>query len=252
MFIHSIDPVLFSIGPLEIRYYGLVYVIGFLLLYFLLPKLAKQKGLKLSKEDASDLIIYLVIGVIAGARLFHVFVYNPSYYLSHPAEILAVWQGGLSFHGGFLGAVTAGWLFCRKKKFNLLDLADLTVIPLGIALGLGRIANFINAELYGFRTGVPWAVKFPNAEGFRHPSQLYESAKNFFIFGVLWNVKNLKLPRGALFTLFTFMYGVLRFSVEFFRERENLFLNISTGQWLSLGMIIFSVVFYFMYVRKNR
>jgi phosphatidylglycerol:prolipoprotein diacylglycerol transferase len=248
MFIHNIDPVLLSIGPFEIRYYGLFYFIGFIMAYFLISHLAKKKELSINKDDVADLLLYLIVGIILGARFFHVFVYNPSYYLANPSEIIAIWRGGLVFHGGLIGAIIAGLYFCKRKKTDFYELADIAVIPLALGLALGRIGNFINGELYGRLTDVSWAVKFPDAEGFRHPSQIYESFKNLLIFFTLWTIKDKKLPKGFMFWLFIVMYSVLRFIMEFFRQPTEYGFIISfltIGQIFSI--IMFSVGIFFIY-----
>jgi len=241
MFYHNINPVLLRLGPFEIRYYGLFYVLGFVIAYFMLVHLAKKRQLNLTKDDVSDFLLYEIIGTIAGARLFYVLAYNLKFYLANPLQIFAIWQGGLSFHGGLLGAIIAAIIFCRKKKINFYDLADITVIPLALGLALGRIGNFTNGELFGRITNVPWAVKFPDAEGFRHPSQIYESLKNLFIFSVLWHAKNMKLPKGFLFWLFITLYSFLRFVVEFFRE-PDMQLGFFLG-WITMGQILSVVTF---------
>ncbi len=241
MFIHSIDPVLLSIGPFQIRYYGLFYVIGFIIAYFLINHLAKKKEISLNKDDIADLLLYVIVGIILGARIFYVFVYNLPYYLANPFEMIAVWHGGLSFHGALIGAVIAGFYFCKKRKIDFYELADIAVIPVALGLALGRLGNFINGELYGRITDVSWAVKFPDAEGFRHPSQIYASFKNMLIFFTLWVIKDKKLPKGFMFWLFVVMYSALRFTVEFFRAPdEQLGFIIS---WLTMGKILSIVMF---------
>ena len=241
MFIHSIDPVLLSIGPFQIRYYGLFYVIGFIIAYFLINHLAKKKEISLNKDDIADLLLYVIVGIILGARIFYVFVYNLPYYLANPFEMIAVWHGGLSFHGALIGAVIAGFYFCKKRKIDFYELADIAVIPVALGLALGRLGNFINGELYGRITDVSWAVKFPDAEGFRHPSQIYASFKNMLIFFTLWVIKDKKLPKGFMFWLFLVMYSALRFTVEFFRAPdEQLGFIIS---WLTMGKILSIVMF---------
>src|SRR3989338_10889466 len=182
MYIHDINPILLKLGFLEIRYYGLFYVIGFILTYFMLDWLAKKKNIALTKDDIADLLLYTVIGMLAGSRLFYALVYNFAYYLENPLHIFAIWEGGLSFHGALIGIIIAGYAFCRKKNFDFYTLADIVVIPVSLALMLGRIGNFINGELYGRITDLPWGVKFKDAEGFRHPSQLYEAFKNMVMF----------------------------------------------------------------------
>ncbi|MBS3101938.1 prolipoprotein diacylglyceryl transferase [Candidatus Woesearchaeota archaeon] len=251
MFYHNINPVLLRLGPFEIRYYGLFFVLGFIIAYFMLAYLANKRRLSLTKDDISDFLLYEIIGVILGARIFYVFIYNLKSYLANPLEIFAVWHGGLSFHGGLLGAVAAGIIFAKKRKIDFYELADIFVIPLALGLALGRLGNFINGELYGRITNVPWAVQFQDAEGFRHPSQIYESLKNLFIFAVLWNVKDKKLPKGFLFWLFVTMYSFLRFVVEFFRQPDEQ-LGFFFG-WLSMGQILsiimFGIGFYFLHKR---
>ena len=255
MFYHSIDPVLFRIGPLEVRYYGIIYVLGFIIAYFMIQHLARKREMGLSKDDLSDLIFYELIGVVIGARLFYVVFYNMAYYLQKPLEVFAVWHGGLSFHGGLAGAIVAAYWFSRKKKFDLLALADIVVIPAALALALGRIGNFLNGELVGRVTNVPWAVQFQGYEGFRHPSQLYESAKNFIIFGVLWYLKEKKLPKGMLFWTFTLLYSVLRFFIEFVREPDSqlgfIVFNLTMGQLLNIAMLIVALFFMFNLYKKS-
>ncbi len=256
MFYHNINPVLLKIGFFEIRYYGLIFVLNFVIAYFLLKKLAKIREINLNKDDIADFLLYEIIGVVLGARIVYVAVYNFLFYAANPLEIFAVWHGGLSFHGGLLGGILAGWIFCRKKNIHFLDLADITVIPLSLGLMFGRIANFINGELVGRITSVPWAVKFPDYEGFRHPSQLYESAKNLIIFITLWSIKDKKFRRGNIFLTFLMMYSALRFFVEFFRESDvqlgYLFLGLTMGQILNVVMFLISLGFLaWLSKRKN-
>ena len=180
MFYHNINPTILEIGGFEIRYYGLIFVLGFLIGYFILVYLAKERKLGLSKDDIADLLLYLIIGIVAGGRLFYILFYNLKFYLLNPLEMFALWQGGLSFHGGLVGAAIAVLFFSKKKKVSFYELTDIIIVPAALGLAFGRIGNFLNGELYGRITNVPWAVKFKDAEGFRHPSQLYESLKNFF------------------------------------------------------------------------
>jgi|SRR3989338_4722045 len=249
MFMHNINPVLLRLGPFEIRYYGLFYVLGFVMAYFIIDYLAKKKKISLSKDDIADFLLYIIVGTVLGARIFYIIFYNLPFYLSNPFEMLAVWHGGLSFHGGLIGSVIAGFYFCKRKKIDFYEIADITVIPLALGLALGRIGNFINGELYGRITDVPWAVKFPDAEGFRHPSQIYESFKNLLIFSTLWIIKDKKLPRGFIFWLFVVMYSALRFIVEFTREPDEqlgfIIGFLTMGQILSIAMFLTGV--YFIY-----
>ena len=221
-------------------------MLGFVIAYFLINYIIKKKGLDITKDDVTDLLFYLLIGVILGSRLFYVLVYNPKYFLAHPLDIFAIWHGGLSFHGGFIGSIVATLIFCKKKKVSFLELGDIIVIPLSIALALGRIGNFLNGELYGRVTNLPWAVKFKGAEGFRHPSQIYESLKNLFIFSVLWTLNKKNLPKGYLFSIFILMYSSLRFFVEFVRVPDSqlgfIIFGLSMGQVLSVIMFIGGLV----------
>ncbi len=244
MFVHNIDSVAFSIGNFQIYYYGIIYALGFLLVYLMIPWLAKKKGLKrLDRDKTADLIIYMVIGDIIGARLFHVLFYNPAYYLNNLIEIFQIWKGGLSFHGALVGLIAGVILFCKKNKFKFYDVADLAVIPGSLALFFGRIANFINGELVGKITDVNWCVIFQGYEGCRHPSQLYEAFKNLVIFGTLMFVNGKSSKKGTNFWTFVLMYGILRFSVEFFKDVGWVFLNLNAGQWLTLPMIIVATIF---------
>lgn len=237
MFYHNIDPVLASIGPLRIHYYGIIFVLGILVAYFLFRHLARKRQLPLSGKDFDDYIIYCTIGVMLGSRIGSVLSELP-YYLSNPFKVFAFWEGGMAFHGGLIGLLVAGFIFSRKKKVNFYDVADLSVIPAALALGFGRIVNFINGEFYGTVTSLPWGVKFPDVEGFRHPVQLYEAIKNFFIFEVLWLIKGKSLPKGFLFWLFITMYGALRFVLEFYKDLPPLFFSLTWGQVWSLPMLI--------------
>ena len=255
MFIHNIDPVLLSLGPFQIRYYGLFYVIAFVMAYFIINHLAKKRELSLDKDDVADYLLYIIVGTIIGARAFYV-IFNLPFYLSNPFQIIAIWNGGLAFHGGFIGAAIAAYYFSKRKKIDFYELADITVIPLALGLALGRIGNFINGELYGKVTDVPWAVKFPAAEGFRHPSQIYESFKNLLIFSTLWIIKDLKLPKGFLFWFFAVMYSVLRFTVEFFKQPgegiDFLVGPLTFGQVVSIIMFLIGIFFMYKIYRKNQ
>ncbi len=245
MFVHNLSPILFSIGPISIRYYSLVYIIGFLLAYYILNKAVEKKKIKhLTKEGVEDLIIYIILGVVIGSRIFHFVFYNPSIIWFDPLEILKVWHGGMSFHGGLIGIVIAYYLFHKKySKVAFYDLADLLAIPAAFALFLGRIANFINGELWGTVTNVSWCVEFKGADRCRHPSQLYESLKNLFIFAILsFNFNNKKRKKGENFWLFVLLYGILRFITNFWRADARWF-GISTGQYLSLVMVIVASIF---------
>lgn len=239
----QIDPVLFRIGPLAVRWYGLMYLLGFVAAYFLIGRLAPRRQLQLDRDAVSDLLFYIVLGVILGGRSGYVLFYNFSYFLSHPLQIFSVWQGGMSFHGGLLGVVIATWLYCRRHGIAILPLADILAISATIGLGLGRIGNFINGELWGRVTEVPWGVIFPGAGEYpRHPSQLYEAmVEGPLIFFLLYWFLNRTKRSGSVFFLFLVFYGVGRFVIEFFREPDQqigfLWGGATMGQVLCLTMI---------------
>jgi len=256
MFNQTINPVLLKLGFLEIRYYGLVYVIGFVLGYFLLRKLVKERHLHIKNEYIIDYMIFLAAGTILGARLFYCLVYNPGYYVYRPWEFVYLWNGGMSFHGGLIGAgISVAW-FCKKHNLNLLQMADMSVIPLAIALSLGRVANFVNGELVGRLTTVAWCFQFPGADGCRHPSQLYEAFTNLFIFAFLWGIRGKKLKEGGLFGIFLVMYGSFRTFIGFFREADvqlGYFYGLSIGQIFSMMMIVGgSAWLYFIHKHHKR
>ena len=249
MFYHNINPVLLELGPFQVRYYGLFYAIGFIIAYFLISYLAKKRGLNITKDDTADFLVYEIIGIILGARLVYVIFYNLPFYIQNPFEIIAVWHGGLSFHGGLLGAIIAGYLFCRKKKIEFYEIADIAVIPVALALALGRIGNFMNAELYGRITDVRWCIDYAKnqfiqnlPEGCRHPSQIYASIKNLIIFCFLFLIKNKKYPKGFMFWSFVTLYGLFRAIVEFFRQPDEqigfIFNYFTMGQLLSFTMFL--------------
>lgn len=255
VFVHDLNPVLFSLGIFEIRYYGLAYFIGFLVAYFFIRKYHRDFNLKLSKNDISDLLIIVILFSIGVSRLFYVLVYNLRYFIANPLEIFMLWKGGLSIHGGIIGACIALYIFSKKKKVHFLDLTDLGAIPIAFGLILSRIGNFINGELYGKITDLPWGVKFKDAEGFRHPSQLYASFKNFIIFGILYFFKDKPFPRGFMTSLFFILYGGFRFFVEFFREPDSqlgyIFFRFSMGHILSVIMFLIGLsLLYYIFKKK--
>jgi len=248
MFVQNIDPTLLHLGPFEIRYYGLVYVIGFLLVWFILDK--NKKELKLTKQQVENLIIYLILGVVIGSRLFEVIFWEPAYYLANPLKIFAFWQGGMSFHGGFMGAIFVVYYFCKKHKLSFAKLADILVIPAVFILALGRIANFINSELVGTITNARWCVQFPGYEGCRHPVQLYGAAGRFLLFGYLLALKKLnKWKPGFLFWNFVLFIGIGRFVIDFLRDESRL-LGLSMGQYLSIALVLVASYILLKYYRK--
>jgi len=245
MLIHpQFDPVALHLGPLAIRWYGLMYLLAFALFLLLgrqRIKIGPQPGWNVRQLD--DLLFYGVLGVVLGGRLGYVLFYQPAHFLAHPIEIFYVWQGGMAFHGGFLGVLAAMWLFARKTGKNWLAITDFIapLVPLG--LGAGRIGNFINGELWGRPTDVPWAVVFPQIDSIpRHPSQLYQFAlEGLALFALLWLFSRRPRPVGAVSGLFLIGYGAFRFLAEFTREPDSflglLAMGLSMGQWLSLPMV---------------
>ena len=246
MLVHpDFDPVALSLGPLKVRWYGLMYLVAFALLFFL----GRYRAIKDSWRGATpklmdDILFWGVIGVVLGGRLGYVLFYKPGYYIDHPMEVLQVWQGGMSFHGGFLGALAALWLLSRLHRMTFLQLCDFVapLIPTGLAAG--RLGNFINGELWGRVTDAPWGMVFRNAGPLpRHPSQLYQFAlEGLLLFAVLWLYSARPRPMGAVSGLFLVGYGSLRFIAEYFREPDDflglLALGFSMGQWLSLPMVL--------------
>ena len=255
----NIDPVLVSFGPLKIRWYGLMYIMGFLFSYLLLRfQLKKQKEPLLSQDQVLDLFFYLILGLIIGARLGYVVFYNLKAYIKDPLELLAVWHGGMSFHGGFIGVLFASWWFCRKNAISLMALGDLIIVTAPIGLGLGRLANFINGELYGRITTAPWGMVFPQGGPLpRHPSQLYEAfLEGLVLFIILWTTRNRKSFTGALVARFLIFYGLFRGLVELFREPDvqvgYLWGFLTMGQLLCLFMILGGAVLVFWGQTKNK
>lgn len=253
------DPVAIQIGPLAIHWYGLMYLLAFALVYGLgRYRIAQGKGGMMTARGLEDLIFYSVLGVVVGGRLGYVLFYKPGYYLSNPIEIFYLWQGGMAFHGGLLGVIVVMLLFARKHGTSFFTVADFIapLIPLG--LGAGRLGNFINGELWGRPTDVPWAMVFPGSgDGLaRHPSQLYElGLEGLVLFVILWWFSSKPRPTGQVSALFLMGYGGFRFLVEFTREPDN-FLGLlaggmSMGQWLSLPMFIAGAVLFAVTAKRS-
>ena len=249
MLVHpQFDPVAFHVGPLAVRWYGLMYLIGFVL-FVVLGKLRARQNLLTGwhPRDVDDMLFFGVFGVILGGRLGYVLFYKPLYYLAHPLQILALRQGGMSFHGGFLGVLIALAVFARRRNKRWLEVTDFVapLVPLGLAAG--RLGNFINGELWGRPSNLPWAMVFPQVDTVpRHPSQLYEfGLEGLVLFALLWLYARRRRPLGAISGLFLVGYGCFRFLVEYAREPDDflgvLALGWTMGQWLSLPMIIAGV-----------
>ncbi len=252
----KIDPEIVRIGPFAVRWYGVMYLIGFASSYLLVNYQIKKKGLQISKDNLVSLYTYLVLGLMAGARLGYILFYDLPTYVRHPFEIFAVWHGGMSFHGGLIGSVIAGILFCRKFRLDIWQVADMVMATAPVGLALGRLGNFINGELYGRVSHVPWAMVFPGGGPLpRHPSQLYELAlEGVVLFIILWSLKEKMSRPGLLSSLFLFLYGLFRFIAEFFREPDvqlGFILGPFTmGQLLSSGMILLGILLFFLRRKK--
>jgi phosphatidylglycerol:prolipoprotein diacylglycerol transferase len=245
------DPILFSIGPLAIRWYGLMYVVAFIS-FLMLTKLRVKRGFggTMTVSDVDDLLLYGVLGVILGGRLGYILFYKAGFYFSHPLEIFKVWEGGMSFHGGFLGVLLAVALFCWRRKKRWIEVMDLIAPAVPVGLAAGRLGNFINGELPGRPTDVPWGMWFPQIDReplARHPSQLYQFAlEGMLLFVLLWLFASKKRPAGAVSAAFLIGYGTFRFIAEFGRQPDDflglLAMGLSMGQWLSLPMILLGIV----------
>jgi len=245
----NIDPVIFSLGPLAVRWYGLMYLIGFIAALFIANKAAdNSKGLW-TRDQVGDLLFYGFLGVIIGGRIGYVLFYQFDYLLADPLYLFKIWQGGMSFHGGLLGVITAIYLFARKTNKEFLAVGDFVAPLVPIGLGMGRLGNFINAELWGRQTDVSWAVIFPNDPLLlpRHPSQLYQFfLEGIVLFAIVYGVSRKPRSLGLVSGSFLIGYGCFRIIAEFFREPDAhlgfIFANISMGQILSLPMVILGFV----------
>lgn len=253
----QIDPVIFSLGPLQIRWYGLMYVIGFLIAGYLFKVLIHRGFFKVAEEKIDTLVTTMILCMFIGARLTYVFVYNWDYYSENLSELLSVWQGGLSFHGALIGLITGGVIFARQNKISWLQVMDSVALAGTMGLFFGRLGNFINGELYG-RITTHWiGVVFPDGGPLpRHPSQLYEAfLEGLLLTAILWVVLKRVKNYGVISSLFLLGYGSFRFIVEFFREPDQqlgfYFGSVTMGQILCL-LMIFGGVGLFTYVNKNR
>lgn len=251
-----INPILIDLGPIKLGWYGLMYVFGFIGSYLLVRYQMKKRDFGISKPEIEDLYFYLILGLMIGARLGYVLFYDLKMYLSDPLGIFAIWRGGMSFHGGLIGLLIVAILFCRRHKKSFWKVTDLIIVTAPIGLGLGRIGNFINGELYGRVTQVPWGMIFPRSSPLpRHPSQLYESLlEGWVLFAILWLVKDKKLPEGGLLALFFSLYGLFRFFVEYFREPDAQ-LGFVLGPF-TMGQVLCSLMIaggigLFLYLKKR-
>ena len=258
MIVPNFNSNVLSIGFINIKWYSLAYVFGILIAWFLIKYYNKKYKLSLYKDEAAfcdDFFFYLILGVVLGGRIGYVLFYDPVYFLHNLGDIFAIWKGGMSFHGGFIGVIISSIFLCKKYNINKLLLLDLgaTVVPVG--LFLGRIANFINLELYGRPTTMPWGMIFPNTDGIaRHPSQLYEAFLEgvvlFIILNILVKIKQFKII-GLQSSVFLMLYSIFRIFIECFREPDIqlgfLFKYMTMGQLLSIPMFIFGL---YLFVEK--
>ncbi len=260
----NINPDIIRIGPIVVRWYGMMYLIGFVSSYLLVKyQIKKQgqgaggRGQEYSIDFLDSFYTYIILGLLIGARLGYVVFYNLSFYIQHPLDVFAVWQGGLSFHGGFIGSALAGIGCCRKFRKDPWQVSDLVIATAPIGLGLGRIGNFINGELYGRITDAPWGMVFPNGGPLpRHPSQLYEFfLEGVVLFSLLWTLKDKGFRAGVLTSIFIILYGIFRFIVEFFREPDQQLGFIAgpftMGQLLSLSMVFIGTGIFFLRKKQS-
>ncbi len=255
-----IDPIAIEIGPIAIRWYALAYIAGLLGGWFYLRWLVRRPPHAMSIAQVDDFLVWATLGVVFGGRLGYVLFYKPLHYLSAPWEIVAVWQGGMSFHGGLLGVVVAIVLFCRRNRLDILAVGDVVACVAPLGLFFGRIANFINGELFGRPAAdVPWAMVFPHGGPLpRHPSQLYEAFLEglvlLIVLHLLWRIEPLRMKRGFLFGVFLVGYGLARIVAEFFREPDAhlgfLAGGVTMGQILSLPMLMAGLAFMALARRK--
>lgn len=252
----AIDPVFLSIGPLQFRWYGLMYVLAFAATYFILRAETRRKLLPLNTEDIADLVFYGAMGVVLGGRLGYILFYNLGFYISNPLRLFAVWEGGMSFHGGFLGVISAFVIYAHRKRISFWALIDMAAQCAPVGLGLGRIGNFINGELYGRQTDLPWGMIFPGGGGIpRHPSQLYEALlEGLLLFLIVRFAARRSHATGVAGWTFVAGYGLFRFIVEFFRQPDaqlGTFLGLfSMGQLLSLPMFLLGSAMVFRISRR--
>jgi phosphatidylglycerol---prolipoprotein diacylglyceryl transferase len=238
MFIHNISPIFFTIGPFELRYYGMAYFLSFLLFYFFLQK--RKNILKFSSEMVDIFMFYILLGVLLGGRFGYIFFYHIDWIITDPLQILQVWEGGMSFHGGLIGVILALYIFSRKYKVSFWNIADFCVIPLALSLALGRFANFLNSELLGYPSDKPWCVVFSLVDDIcRHPSQLYAMSKDFLLFFIL-SIFSFRYPFGSgiLSSLFLIGYGFLRLLVDIFRMPDSHLLFVVDITGFSMGSLL--------------
>jgi len=245
----NVDPEIFHLGPLSVRWYGLLFALGFVIGQRILTKIYVAEGR--TEGDVDVITLYMIIGTVIGARLGHTMFYAPDYYLSHPLEILQIWKGGLASHGATIGILLSLWLFSRKYKFDYVWVLDRIVIVVALGGALIRLGNLMNSEIFGHPTDLPWGFIFERSQEFshvpRHPTQLYESLSVFLLFVLLywlWAKYKTALPRGLLFGIFVTTLFTFRFLVEFLKENQEAFENqlaLNMGQILSIPLILIGI-----------
>ncbi len=241
----------------SIHWYGVLYLMAFLLALSLLPNLQRHRQVALTRDEWASAVAYAVLGVLIGGRLGYVLFYEPFYFAQHPREILFVWNGGMASHGGFLGTAVALLLFCYRNQVNVRRFADVLTVPAFLGLGLGRIGNFINEELYGTVTNLPWAMVFSGAEGLRHPIQLYDTGISFALAFVCYlHLRKKNTRPGKTFALFLMLYGVARFCLEFIREQQYPVLDVGAfdltrGQLLTIPLFLFGALLWVWFSQKS-
>ncbi len=250
MFIHNIDPTLIRLGALEIRFYGIVYALGFLLVYLFIYK--KRKELEIKKEQIENLLLFLIIGLFLGARIFHFLFSDPSIFIRDPLELFKVWNGGMAFFGALIGSFIATYFYLKKIKLDWKKFADIIIIAAAIALILGRIANFINGEIIGTPSNLPWCVIFTGIDNIcRHPYQIYASLSHALLLGILLFVNKLKsnkkLKQGIVFLTFLIGYSLFRFATDFVRQ-ESRFFGLTGWQYASLITAAFGL---FLFIKQK-
>jgi phosphatidylglycerol:prolipoprotein diacylglycerol transferase len=266
----NIDPVIFEIGSFKLQYYGLMYIVAFAITFFLvLYRVKREDRFEITADQIKDLSTYMILGLVIGARLGYVLFYNLSYYLKHPLEIILPFSfsngvtftgiSGMSYHGGLIGIILVAWLYIRKAKLDWWSVVDLYLPAIPLGYTFGRLGNFINGELFGRVTTSSIGMYFPMAAKgeLRHPSQLYEAFfEGIFLFTVLWGIRKVEIPKGAMLALYLIGYGTVRFFIEYFREPDAhigfVFLSFSMGQILCSLMIAGGIFLYFYLQRREK
>ena len=255
-FTWNIDPVLVSLGPFTVHWYGLLFALGFIIGFQIMQWIFKRENK--STDDLDALLWYLIIGVIVGARLGHVVFYDPEFYFSHPLKILKIWEGGLASHGGAIGALIGLYLFKRTREYSYLWLLDRLAIPTALLATFIRTGNLFNSEIIGIKTSVPWAIIFERVDSVaRHPAQVYEALSYLFIFIVLltlYKKSNIKQKSGMLFGMLLSFVFIARFLIEFVKSKQEAYnseLWLNTGQLLSLPFIVVGLLLIIFSMKKK-